>query len=448
MIQLRPYQLEDAQRIATAFKNRSAAQMGIINGSEMGLGKTSSTMKALELAEIKTCLVLCPALARQEWRRQFDLHFPNKFDYAVVKASKDFKKLEKQPQILITGYNPLLLKNLPEDWAFEVVVCDECQEISNPESKTSQLVRDIIERGDSFVIPLSGTPALDKPEQIYHILSLCEPNAWGDHIVQFKHKWLERVPCEWSPSGKAFGGLKPEKRELLSQRISKVMIRRTQKEVMSDLPPLIMSLRYVEGKKANFDWDDPASYEVFAAANFEPKNEVAMEVFEELRGQGLEKFVFLTYNRNTADIIGAQLATRGVNVEIIDGAVAPDARQKKIDKISGATGISAIVCTIDSVGVAIDFTWAHAGIFVETHWQPGMTSQAALRFRRLSTLWSIYLVFIAVQDSREERKIKRYIEKQEALNIVSKNGEFEQGALTTFSGMGNDLGPEDLSDFL
>lgn len=477
MTTLRPYQESDAHLLAKLASEISEDNLGRIVAFDMGLGKTLTLQRAMDVGLPKHVLVLCPAGARQEWRRQFDFHYPDFFNYTICKSSADIDKyfgtdidvapkpnlayldasikidsavcvpFRDKVKVLVTGYSPQLLKRIPSDVKFDWVILDECQEISNPASQTSEQVERIIDQSDAYCFLLSGTPALDRPEQIWNAAHICQPKAWGEDINAFRYKYMARVPCEWAPSGFALQGLNENRRKELETKLARIMIRRTQEEVASDLPPLIYSMRYVNPKRGKFDWDDKKSYALFNEKNYEQKNETTLEVVSQGIANGQKKFIVFTYLNNTANIIASQLGTAGVQKVVNLSGVGPDARQKKIDEVVNFDGIAALVCTIDSVGVALDFTWAHHGVFCELHFVPGMTSQAVKRFRRLSSKWSIYITFVCCEGTPDERKVAAYIRKQNALNAVMKPSDSEKDISTTFKNADQE-NMEDMSDLL
>ena len=503
---LREYQESDAQIIAKIVQAKSEKQLGEILAYEQGLGKTVTTLRTIELIKPRRVLILCPAAARMEWRRQIHYHYESgDWNYSVCKSGKDIikwnagerpgvkyvaapepkrpqlslvpdlpaskfgfalpsarqvaavagrefnkhlgpEKPESQTEILITGYSPSLLSKLDDKARFDLVVLDECQEVSNPLVKTSVIVDEIIAKSDAFVLSLSGTPALDRPEQIWHVASLAQPMEWGS-FNDFRYRFLQRVENEFAPSGFYLKGLKPERRAELSSRLSKIMIRRTKQEVAADLPPMIVSLRYVPAPKEDFDWNaiEEGNYAQFAESNRSAKIEETIALLESARADGERKFTVFSYLNLTGQILTERLQALGYNVVNLEG-VAPDSRQRRIDEVANSEVASVLVCTIDSVGVALDFTWCQTAVFAEQHWRPGKTSQASQRFHRLSSKHSVKLWFIVAEGTQEERKAEVYLAKQKDLSIVQRQGEFEDRATEELDLSKYD--PEGLEDLL
>lgn len=460
LTQPRKYQSKDAEFLAAQYKSRSDFNMGYLLASEQGCGKTLTILRALEMIhEPLKVLICCPAGARNEWRRQIALHYsPKSFDVFLAKSSKDIaaynigelkaagietkgivpakvfntSRSNAPIEILITGYHVVLLTGLSDKIKFDIVILDECQEISNPESGTSKVIQSIVEHSDAYLLPLSGTPAEDRPEQIWNAVRLCQPQEWGSDINSFRYRYLQKVPNEWAPNGYYLKGLKPERAKELSARLSKVMIRHTKKEVAADLPPMILMLRHVPVKQVTFDWDNPESFENFNEQNIDIKTEETVKILSQARENGENRFVVFTHLHRTAENIESALRKAGFDVVSLIG-VTPDARHKKVEIVALATTPTVLIASIEASGTAVDFTFATTAVFAEQHYVPGKTSQAAQRFHRLSSTHSTNVWFIVGEGTKEEIKAEVYCRKQKDLEHTYRGGEFEEKAVETLT---------------
>lgn len=457
MLLTQPYrfQSKDAEFLAAQFKSRSDYNMGFMLASEQGCGKTLTILRTLDLLRQKIkVLICCPAGARNEWKRQIEYHYsPGSFSVFIARSSKDIlafnagtlkregfkitgimpaamfttKNMNSDIEILVTGYHTNLLKQIDQQIKFDVVVLDECQEISNPKSETSQEIEKIVNRCDSYLLPLSGTPAKDKPEQIWNAARLCQPLEWGSDINNFRFRYLQKVPNQWAPEGYYLRGLKPERAKELETRLSKVMLRRTKKEVAPFLPPLIVMLRHVPVKKVDIDWDNPESFKNFCAQNIEVKVEETINILNRAVEHDEKRFVVFCHLDRTAQNLEAEIVKHNFKVVNIHGAT-PDSRHRKVDIVANATEPSVLIASIEGSGTAVDFTWCTTGVFAEQHHVPGETSQAAQRFHRLSSTFSTNLWFVVGEGTKEEQKAEAYIRKQKDLEKVYAGGEFEDKA--------------------
>lgn len=406
----------------------SKDQAGRVLAYEQGLGKTLTVLRFLERAELSRALVLCPAIARREWLRQINLFYPGWSKH--IKLSSESKEVAQwdpaAPGLYITGYNPKLTAQIRGEW--QSVIADEVQEISNPDVMTSALVRGIIESSpDCFFVGMSGTPAMDNPSQVWHIASLCQPGAWGQNIGYFKVRYLQKQENEHAPRGYIYKGLREDRRAELERRLGGFMHRIRKEDVMADLPKLTISLRYVKPKRAKaLDWDSEVDFSSLMGLNSSAKIDATAELIHAAKADGQSRFVVFTFLKATAAEIGERLGAAGYNVRVVTGDTAPDRRHIPIGEIAAQGGV--LVCTIDSVGVALDFTFAETAIFAEQHWQPGATSQALGRLHRLSSTHPVSCYFVVVEGSPEERKAAAFVRKLDQLEAVVSRGSGEAGA--------------------
>lgn len=420
MIKLRDHQEEGVSRLL------SCRDAGYILAFEMGLGKTATVLRYLEIAKPSRTLILCPAVARREWLRQANLFFPQLASQIRLDSeSKEIQKWGNEPGIYLTGYNPKLTAHIKG--SFDVVVCDEAQEISNPDVTTSALVAGIIGRSeDTFFVGMSGTPSMNAVEQAWHICHLSQPGQWGAHLGWFKARYLKKVDNEFAPRGYFYKGLREDRREELERRFSRVMFRVRKEDVARDLPPLTVGLRYIKPKRTKLDWDDPQALDALLSLNSAGRIDATVDLIKEAHDSGQTHFVVFTYLRDTAAQLAGRFRALNLAVEVVDGGIPADVRHVPIVRVREGGGV--LVATIDSIGVSLDLTFAQTAVFCESHWQPGATSQALGRLQRLSSTHPVSCYFVVCEGTVEERKAAAFVRKQNELDAVIASGSAEADA--------------------
>jgi len=128
-------------------------------------------------------------------------------------------------------------KGLIEDLiniAFDTVIIDEAHNVKDRKSQANRGIREIIRKsnggeGVPFVIPMTGTPILNRPQELFSLLNL----------VDWRHFHSENYflydYCQQGYDGKwkfRTGGL-----EMLSKKISNLFLRRTKEQAGIKLPP-------------------------------------------------------------------------------------------------------------------------------------------------------------------------------------------------------------------
>lgn len=174
---------------------------------EMGLGKTVSTLTAIDmllndLFEASRVLVIAPLrVAEDTWPREIDKwdHLRHlKISKIIGSAAQRRKALKAEADIYVINRENVvwLVTELGTKWDFDTVVIDESSSFKNPQSKRFKAlrrVRPMIHR----VIELTGTPApnglMDLWPQIY---LLDQGERLGKTITSYRDRYF--VPGERS----------------------------------------------------------------------------------------------------------------------------------------------------------------------------------------------------------------------------------------------------------
>ena len=122
---------------------------------------------------------------------------------------------------------------------FDCVIIDETQNIKNPTAQRTAMVRRLT-KNVPHVIGLSGTPIKNNADEYFTILNIIKPERFPNHR-QFQQNFVNTYDNGW---GTKAGGLKDP--AYFKERTKDFIIRRTQAEVMPDLPKLNRQYRYAE----------------------------------------------------------------------------------------------------------------------------------------------------------------------------------------------------------
>jgi SNF2 family DNA or RNA helicase len=195
---------------------------------DMGLGKTiqiiSFILSLKEKNGKRTHLIILPTSLIFNWQAELDKFAPS-LKYHIIyglNREKDQEKIDNY-DIIITTYGTMLsdisfLKKIDFDYIF----LDESQAIKNPESKRYKAVRLLQSRNK---IVLTGTPIENNTFDIYAQFSFANPGLLGNQ-THFKDNYA--IPID------KFKETKRAKE--LQQKLSPFLLRRTKKQVASELP--------------------------------------------------------------------------------------------------------------------------------------------------------------------------------------------------------------------
>lgn len=246
-ITLRPFQRKGIKWLeANGYK-------GLL-GDQMGLGKTPQAIAAIELLKKKfgkvRALVVCPANLKTNWVREimrftgdrpyvFSKSAPDKYDmeqllkgaytyhiinYDILGAKTEHHKESKTADgrtLLYDHKDRYVWAEMFNLMPFDIVIMDEVHYIKNVDSNRSRATRTLV--SERF-IGLTGTPVLNRPGELWAFLHMIAPNRFPTY---------EGFLYQYTYNGK-------EARNVgeLRETLKTLMLRRTKKEVMKDLPPI------------------------------------------------------------------------------------------------------------------------------------------------------------------------------------------------------------------
>ncbi len=195
---------------------------------DMGLGKTVQIIAFILAQKEKnkgaTNLIVIPTSLIGNWQSELNKFAPSlklhiNYGFNRLKEINDFSKFD----VIITTYGTLISDvKLMNTFVFNYVFLDESQAIKNPRSQRYKAVRLLKARNR---IVLTGTPIENYTTDLYAQMSFVNPSIFGSYdkfIAEFstpidKHKDAQRA-------------------KELAKRINPFMLRRTKKQVATELP--------------------------------------------------------------------------------------------------------------------------------------------------------------------------------------------------------------------
>ncbi|MGB2985416.1 MAG: DEAD/DEAH box helicase [Phycisphaerae bacterium] len=223
-VPLYPYQRE-----GTLF----AAQAGrAIIADEMGLGKT---IEAIAAAEILACeyglervLIVCPASLKSQWHQEI-AQFASRPAVIIEGLTHQRKALYEQDGgfFKIVNYD-VVHRDLAaiREWSPELVILDEAQRIKNWQTRTAKSVKRI---ESPYSLVLTGTPLENRLEELHSIVEFIDRYRLGP---LFAFKAAHEIQEEDSTKVIGYRDL-----NRIHKTLEPILIRRTKKEVLDQLPP-------------------------------------------------------------------------------------------------------------------------------------------------------------------------------------------------------------------
>jgi hypothetical protein len=237
---LRPFQRAGVAYALTARR--------LFFADEMGLGKTMQSLATMQASGAFPALVVCPASAKLNWVREGVLWLPGRSfswlnggtgDAFVVRPpGRPFvyvRANDLQADVVVLNYDLLSKwKDALTARTWATLVLDECHYVKNPKALRSQSCKAIVAASrPAWRHLLSGTPLLNRPEELIHPLTLLdrleELGGWSGYAKRYCRATMTRFG--WDLKGAA-------NLEELNERLRGLCyVRRTKADVLGELPP-------------------------------------------------------------------------------------------------------------------------------------------------------------------------------------------------------------------
>lgn len=399
----------------------------VLLADEPGLGKTPQAIGYLNVKRPESVLVVCPASLRENWRRELGewlAYAPEKLD--------------------ITSYEQIA-RHL--DTEYGVAVFDEAHYLKNPKAQRTKNAFLVNARRRLY---LTGTPIVNRPLDLYPILSHIAPELWGTLTAFGRRycagklvpiKFLRGRPVKYAWDFTGASNLK----ELAHRLRSTCMVRRRKRDVLTELPPKIRTVLEIDAPA-----HEPAS--LVEAANrmfemnayrgltgFDRQLEEARRIaFEELSRARLEtalrklphlvpligdlleeeeKVVVFAYHREVIDKLESELS-KFSPVKLYGGM---GDRQKDLAVGKFQSGDARVFLgQITAAGTGLTLTAAHTLLFAELDWVPGNVIQCEDRCHRFGQSEPVRIFHLAFRDSIDGRMVKALVAKQKTIEQIAR----------------------------
>lgn len=438
-------ELEDAElNVPFADKLRNYQRVGAnflktvkrcILADEMGTGKTFQAIAACEDQEAERVLVVCPNTLKWNWYDEID-KWTNSRAVVVDGAKKKRQKIIKgfKGKYLIINYEALRLHKELQKLHWDVLIFDEAHKIKNRKAKQTKAAKKL--KADHIYL-LTGTPMLNRPDELWSLLNRLYPDRFSSY-------WrFAEYYCTITHNG--FGKVietgTPEQQEKLKQLLAPIMLRRTKKEVLTELPDKIYKKFIVELKgeqaKAYETMERDAittlsNGETIAApvviAQIIRLRQIAVSTqllsdsvaesakFEALLefiqdNQARHKIVVFSQFRRAIELFSKQLDDAGIRWVSVTGAIKQEDRHQATKDFQNNNNVRVMLATIEAAAHGLTWTSADVAVFLDRHWTPAINTQAEDRLHRIGQKNCVTIVNMIAKDTVEER-IERMLEKK------------------------------------
>lgn len=496
-IPLYPFQVFGAQFLAYSAEHNDG--VGFL-GDQMGIGKTPQSIGGAEIMRAKglvdKVLVVCLSPLKQQWADDGIEKFTDAVPLVIKGTPAQRKKLYADipnADYVIMNYemvlqdNDLLLEMQKNgQFPFDLVIFDEAHKMKNRLAKTNIAASKLKIKYKFF---LSGTPLMNKPEEIYGLFQVANPDVFGK-FTQFRKRYLN-----YQFNGRFQDLVGYKHLDEIRDKFGQYFLRRTNKEVEMDLPDMVERNEYVEmtafqkkvdeelqekhekankqvqaARKRGLPKEDIEKLEGAARGTFNmrislfdspelftmseseailasygervkntkgamtsPKLERLLDIVEELVDNG-EKVVIFTQFKRMAKILYREIKKRAnTNVVAYYGGLSEDDRTKRLKLFKTRKDCQVFVST-ESGSTGLNLQFAKYLINYDLPWTPAIWEQRKGRIRRLGSEHSkVQIINLLVRDSIDEMMYATLEKKQNVFNALVENDSRQSKRLTKLS---------------
>ena len=229
-MKLRKYQEDDVLKMM--------ANDCIGNFSEQRTGKTPPTCVALAKKNLKHILIICPASLCYVWKEAWKTWTGG--DAYVLKSTKEEISIPYDTA-LIVNYEKFRGTNKNADvcgrivrWCPEAVVVDEAHRMKDRKSLTALRLHRLIHT--PVRIALTGTPATNKPWDVWSILNWLFPKEYSSYWKFVNEYFDEEIIWVAGTPHRQPAKFKPGREKILQEKLDAKCVQHKRSEVMEWLP--------------------------------------------------------------------------------------------------------------------------------------------------------------------------------------------------------------------
>jgi len=369
----------------------------VLLADDMGLGKTRQALSFIGHCLPARVLVMCPSYLRYHWTHALKEWLD--IDGQLVKKGKE----TLDGEACIVSYDMLSALNIPTG-VFDVVICDESHYVKSRKTKRTKATTPLV-RSANFAMLITGTPALNRPIELFAQLNMLRP-SYVKNYTSYAKRYCngKSTPFGYDDRGSSLG------HELNWVLRHGFMVRRLKRDVLTQLPPKTRHTVWLEIKTdvevaSGFrKWKQlnetlyklPSGSEQQRLQMFE-RQKVISELFVNTSSAKCEaivrwvldalaqgrSFIFFAYHQVVLNAV--EEAVSGMYEYMrIDGSTPAHKRQENVEAFQRDGEIRIAILSIMAAGTGVTLTRVSECVFGELYWVPGVMIQAEDRIHRIS----------------------------------------------------------------
>lgn len=522
-----PHQIEGAKKLAIAHR--------AILGDKRGLGKTLTSIAATDLLGAKKILAIVPAELLQNFLRELHFWAPHRPSIVVGGLPKIQRKTllefySKQPEsFVIVNYEAWRKDNALLDqlvaFKFDTVIADEAHMIKEMATNAYRGVKQIVHAenackqcgssnfgtyqhtkmmcyncdfitenwGDFCSVrnffPMTGTPWLNKPQDIFPLLHLINPRLFGDQksflnaycILGYDNKWrfrpggeerlASKISAYYIGRNRDQAGVKIPKQseqihnleldaslypqqweayQILKERSAMIMDDMLADEENKGVVPVLWKIALITRQRQMMVWPagikmrDPKTKEILFQSEVTEsvKVDYATSLIKDLVLDEQERVVLFSQFKGPLEELEKRLEKEGIRAVRYDGDTPDSVRQeiqidfdRKFQAQDNPPKWDVALCNYKSGGVGLNLNAATQTIILDEEWNPGKVDQAYGRTDRMGQTNETTVHVLRVKETIDSWLANLIQSKAEMIQGVEGQLDMEQELLDILRGI-------------
>ena len=423
---LRDYQVSGFE----FFKTLLDYQFGGILADEMGLGKTIQTIAFLLSNKDKKSIVITPTALIYNWKNELEKFAPTlKVGLLHAAKSEREKILDNidNYDVILTTYTTY--KNDIDKYKninFDYCIIDEAQNIKNPDAIITKAIKNV---NAKVKFALTGTPIENNLMELWSIFDFIMP-GYLYNKSKFKSIFVNN-----------------DKNIIeLKNLIKPFILRRTKKEVITELPDkieqkIIIDLEkehkraykgYVNLITRKIKENNQDNITVFSyltklrqlclspelmVKNYQGKNSKLDVLINIINDSSDEKILVFSQFTKVLEVIGKRLNEENISYSYLDGKTSAKDRVKLVEEFN-TNNNKVFLISLKAGGTGLNLTSANIVVHFDPWWNPAVEDQASDRAHRIGQKNVVNVIKLIAKGTAEERVINLQETKKELIEDV------------------------------
>jgi superfamily II DNA or RNA helicase len=410
---------------------------------DMGLGKTVQVLALLldqinHRQEKRPSLIVVPKSLLFNWSHEIKRFTPQLADLEYTGTSRsELRASFSEYDIVLTTYGTLRRDiAVLKDIAFDYVVLDEAQTIKNASAQVAKAARLL---SAEHRLALSGTPIENHLGDLWSIFEYLNPGMLGRSSMFKLH----------SSDAADF-----ESQAALSKGLRPFVLRRTKKEVATELPDKFEETIYCDMDDAQRERYNelrthyrqsllgmvrthglgktrmhvleallrlrqaachPGLLDDAARSHSSAKLDVLCPHLEELIDEGHKSLVFSQFTSMLA-IVRQHLDARGIRYAYLDGKTR--GREQVVEQFQNDPELPVFLISLKAGGLGLNLTAAEYVFLLDPWWNPAVEAQAIDRAHRVGQTERVFAYRLICRDTVEEKIIELQGKKRKLADAI------------------------------